>query len=139
MVKGIREERELVQLLWKNGFAVLRAPSSGSSTHMPRPDIIAGDSERGVQFAFEVKTTHSETLYISHESAGQLVEFARVFGCQPIIAIRFKGSGASWIFVEPQILALTPAQNYKITLKEALQRGMDFKSLIKESKQTRLP
>lgn len=138
MVKGIREERELVQLLWKRGFAVIRAPASGASTRMSRPDIIAGNSERGVQFAFEVKTTHDEKLYISRESVSQLIDFSRRFGCQPVLAIKFKGRGMSWLFINPQSLTITPGLNFKITLKEALQRGMDFKTLIKESKQTRL-
>ena len=139
MVKGIREERELVQMLWKSDFAVLRAPSSGSSTSMPRPDVIAGNSEKGVQFAFEVKTTRKSTLYISRESVGQLVDFSCRFGCQPVLAIRFKGSGASWLFVDPRSLMTTADLNFKITLSEALQRGLDFKELIKESEQTRLP
>ena len=138
MVKGIREERELVQLLWKRNFAAIRAPASGAATQMPRPDIIAGSSERGVQFAFEVKTTHDDKLYISRESVSQLIDFSQRFGCQPILAIKFKGKGIPWLFIEPQSLTTTPALNFKITLREALQRGMDFKSLIKESKQTRL-
>lgn len=139
MTRGIQDERDLVRLLWRSGFAVIRSPASGASTQMPRPDIIAGHSGRGVQFAIEVKTTHNEILYIARESVSQLIDFAERFGCQPIVAIKFKGRRVSWLFVESQQLAITPALNFKITLTEALQKGMDFKSLIKESKQTKLP
>ncbi len=138
MAKGIREERELVQQLWKRGFAAIRAPASGAATQMPRPDIIAGSGERGVHLAIEVKTTHSDKLYIPRESVSQLIDFSKRFGCQPILAIKFKGRGAPWLFIEPQSLTTTAALNFKITLNETLQKGMDFKSLVRESKQTRL-
>jgi len=139
MTRGIQDERDLAQLLWKRGFAVVRAPASGASTRMPRPDIVAGHSGRGVQFAIEVKTTHDEKLYISRESVIQLMDFSQRFGCQPILAIKFKGRGRSWLFIRPRQLAITPTMNFKITLTEALRKGMDFKTLIKESEQTRLP
>ena len=138
MTKGIPDERSLVKLLWKSGFAVLRSPASGASTKMPRPDIIAGNSQKKVQFAIEVKTTHQETLYIPQESINQLVEFAQRFGCQPIVALRFKSSLKSWIFLQPEQLMKTPASNYKITLYKAQGIGMDFKTLIREGMQTRL-
>jgi len=138
MTKGIQDERTLVKLLWKKGFAVMRAPASGSSTKMPRPDIIAGNSRKNIQFAIEVKTTHQEVLYMPRESINQLVEFAQCFGCQPIIALRFKNRGKSWIFVQPQQLTITPALNYKVTFFEAQKIGMDFKTLIGEGKQMRL-
>ena len=138
MTKGIQDERSLVKLLWENGFAVVRSPASGSSTKMPRPDIVAGNSLRNVQFAIEVKTTHKETLYISRESISQLVEFAQRFGCKPVVALRFKSHVRSWIFIQPEQLAVTPASNYKITMREAQRTGMDFKTLIREGMQTRL-
>ncbi len=136
-MRGAHDERELVRLLWERGFAVIRAPASGSSTKMPRPDIVAGNSQREVQFAIEAKTTHNN-LYITHESLSQLVEFAQRFGCQPIIALKFKGKGKSWLFVEPQHLTVTSGMNFKITLNEALEKGMDMKTLTKEGKQTKL-
>jgi len=130
MARGIQDERKLVRLLWKRGFAVMRAPASGASTQMPRPDIIAGNSNKGVQFAIEVKTTHNESLYIAHESVNQLLEFAQRFGCQPILAIKFKGRSRSWLFMEPQQLSMTPTANYKITFKDALEKGSKFTSLM---------
>ena len=138
MTRGISDERSLVKLLWNKGFAVMRAPASGSSTKMPRPDIVAGKSAKNLQFAIEVKTTHEEVLYIARESISQLAEFAERFGCQPIVALRFKNRVKSWIFVHPQQLMVTPALNYKITYLEAQRVGMDFKTLIGEGKQLKL-
>ena len=132
MTKGIHDERSLVNRLWKSGFAVIRSPASGSSTKMPRPDIIAGNSLKDVQYAIEVKTTHQKTLYIPNESISQLVEFAQLFGCQPIVALRFKSNVKSWIFIQPEQLVQTPTLNYKITMHEAKRRGIDFKTLIRE-------
>ena len=132
MTRGIPDERRLVRLLWKSGFAVIRSPASGSATRMPRPDIIAGHSGKGLQFAIEVKTTHNKTLYIPHESITQLIDFSHRFGCQPIIAIKFKDRNRSWLFLRPQQLGITPASNFKITLVAALREGMDFKALMKE-------
>ena len=130
MTKGIQDERILVKLFWKNNFAVMRAPSSGSSTKMPRPDIVAGDSHRRMQFAIEVKTTHKEVLYIAKESINQLLEFSKRFGCQPIVALRFKNKIKSWVFIRPEQLMIMPSLNYKVTISEAQRIGMNFKKLI---------
>lgn len=130
MTKGIQDERMLVKLFWRNSFAVMRAPSSGSSTKMPRPDIIAGSSNRKKQFAIEVKTTHKEVLYITSESINQLLDFSHLFGCQPIVALRFKNKIKSWIFMRPEQLMITPSLNYKVTMLEAQRIGIDFKKLL---------
>ncbi len=132
MTKGIAAERNLVKLLWKSGFAVLRPSASGASTKMTRPDIIAGSRVKGLEYAIEVKTTRNDRLYIAHESVDQLIEFSQRFGCQPILALKFKGKGKGWILVNPEQLSVTPSLNYKITLRDALQIGIDFQTLIKE-------
>lgn len=138
LTRGIDAERNLVNILWKKGFAVMRAPASGSATKRPLPDMIAGSKKRSLQLVIEVKTTKSETLYIENDSVHQLVEFAQTFGCEPFIAIKFKGHGKSWLFLRPTQLKTTRGQNYKITLKDALATGIDLKTLIGEGKQTRL-
>jgi len=116
----------------------MRAPSSGSATKRPLPDIIAGSKKRCLQFVIEVKTTHLETLYVESDSIQQLLEFSQTFGCEAYLAIRFKGSSKSWIFIRPNRLQITKGKNYKITLKEALASGFDLKTLIGEGKQMRL-
>jgi holliday junction resolvase Hjr len=138
LTRGIDAERSLVNTLWKNGFAVMRAPSSGSATKRPLPDIIAGSKKRSLQFVIEVKTTHLETLYVESDSIHQLLEFSQTFGCEAYLAIRFKSSSRNWIFIRPSQLQITRGKNYKITLKEALATGFDLKTLIGEGKQMRL-
>jgi Holliday junction resolvase len=134
MTRGIQDERNLVRLLWKRGFAVVRAPASGAATPMPRPDIIAGHSGRGVQFAIEVKTTRKETLYVARKSVRQLIDFSERFGCRPILAIKFKGKRRPWVFMDPQQLDKTPAYNFKTTFTEAVHRGFDIQTLVREEK-----
>ena len=68
----------------------------------------------------------------------QLVEFSQRFGCQPIVALKFKGTRRPWVFLRPNQLKTTPSRNYKITLKEALRGGVDLKSLIGGGEQKRL-
>ena len=133
-MRGIQEERTLVRKLWNTGFAVMRAPASGSSTKMARPDIIAGNKSKGLQFAIEVKTTLKDCLYIREKSIDHLNTFAQRFGCQPILAIKFKRKRRKWIFINPDQLSFTQSLNYKITFRDALRLGIDFKTLIKEGK-----
>lgn len=138
MVRGIEDERSLVRLFYRRGFAVVRTPTSGGSTKMPRPDIIAGSRERGVQLAIEVKTTSRKALYIHRESVDQLVGFADRFGCRPVLALRFKGRRTGWLFVRPGDLTVTRSGNYRITFDEAIMKGMDLRELVGEGRQTRL-
>ena len=53
--KGDRRERELVNRLDEAGFAVMRAPASGSATDRELPDVLAGDG--GTFYAIEAKST----------------------------------------------------------------------------------
>lgn len=138
MSRGIPDERSLARLLWERGFAVMRAPASGASTPMPRPDLVVGRRDRGLQFAIEVKTTRRDVLYIQGASIAQLLEFSQRFGCQPIVALKFKGQKPPWLFIRPYQLVATPRLNYKISFKDALRKGMDLKTLIGEGTQTRL-
>lgn len=109
------------------GFAVVRAPASGSRTRLDRPDIVAG--RRGLHLALEVKSTIKETLYIEHESIAQLVRFAERFGAEPLIAVKFKRRGKGWILLEPQNLTQTK-KGYKVTFREALKVGKRLEALV---------
>lgn len=137
-MRGVQEERELARILMGDGFATMRSPASGSKATYPLPDLVAGSSSRGLHYAFQVKTTKRRRVYIPRESIDQLVEFSQRFGCQPIVALKFKGKRRPWIFLRPSQLKTTPSRNYNITLKEALQRGVDLKTLIGGSEQRRL-
>lgn len=125
--RGFKEERELVNRLEKLGFAVLRAPASGSGTKSDRPDILAG--RKGLYIALEVKTTSRRILYVNSESLDQLVRFSDKFGANPYIAVKFKRSGRGWLLLKPGDLEKS-CKRYKITLEEACRRGIPPELLL---------
>lgn len=98
MGKGSRRERELVNLLWDSGFAVMRAPASGSGRKHPQPDVLASDGKREV--GIEIKSSSSDVVYVSKEEVSKLKEFCEKFGCKPLIGVRFDHMG--WLFVPPE-------------------------------------
>jgi Holliday junction resolvase len=129
-LRGAESERRVADLLRSRGFAVMRAPASGSRTKHPMPDLVAGCARLSKRWAIEVKTSRRKRLYVPHESIEQLQEFARVFGCEPYVAIKFKGSYTNWLFVSPDSLSVTPRGNRSISLKEALRNGSDLDMLL---------
>ena len=137
-MRGAQEERELAKMLMEDGFATMRAPASGSKATYPLPDLVAGNSSTDLHYAFQVKTTKRSGIYIPKESIDQLVVFSQRFGCQPIVALKFKRTRRPWVFLRPNQLKSTPSRNYKITLREALQRGVDLKTLTRGSEQKKL-
>ena len=124
--RGFRDERELVSRLEHLGFAVLRAPASGSGTRSDRPDILAG--RKGFCIALEVKTTSRRVLYIRQESVDQLVRFSERFGAKPYLAVKFKRSGYGWLLLRPDQAERTGG-GYKVTLEDAFRRGMALEAL----------
>jgi Holliday junction resolvase len=125
--RGIAEERALVHRLEDLGFAVLRAPASGSSTKLDRPDIVAGG--HGIHLALEVKTTNKTTLYIQKTSIDQLTRFSERFGATPYLAVKFKHQHRDWTLISPARLAKTKS-GYKLPLKDALKIGSRLDALI---------
>ena len=85
--KGDRRERELVNRLDERGFAVMRAPSSGSATERELPDVLAGDGD--VFYAIEAKSSSGDPIYLDGTEVENLVYFARNFGAKPRIGARF--------------------------------------------------
>ncbi|MHC1586332.1 MAG: Holliday junction resolvase Hjc [Candidatus Hecatellaceae archaeon] len=129
MVRGVREERELVRLLDRLGFAVVRSPASGSRTKLDRPDLLAG--RRGLILALEVKATGKEVLYLKRESVEQLIRFSDRFGAKPYVAVKFKGKGVGWLLVEAGSLERT-GKGFKLSLREALKKGLTPEALVTE-------
>ena len=101
--KGDRRERELVNRLDAAGFAVMRAPASGSSTDRELPDVLAGDGERF--FAIEAKSSAGDPIYLERAEVDALVYFAENFGAHPRIGVRFDEE--RWAFFDPEDLYRT--------------------------------
>lgn len=132
--KGDRRERELVNLLDDAGFAVMRAPASGSATERELPDVLAGNTERF--YAIEAKSSASDSIYIGGEEVEALVYFAQNFGAKPRIGVRFDRE--DWYFFHPSELYVTDGGNYRVKRSTAIAEGTDFNELVGHSKQTRL-
>ncbi|PSQ24624.1 nucleoid-structuring protein H-NS [Halobacteriales archaeon QS_9_67_17] len=132
--KGDRRERELVNLLDERGFAVMRAPASGSATDRELPDVLAGDGDRF--YAIEAKSSAGDPIYLSGEEVEALVYFSRNFGAKPRIAARF--DQMDWYFFHPADLYTTDGGNYRVKQETALSDGTDLAELAGESEKVTL-
>jgi Holliday junction resolvase len=132
--KGERRERELVNLLDEVGFAVMRAPASGSATTRDLPDVLAGDGERF--YAIEAKSSSGNPIYLDAEEVEALRFFASNFGAEPRIGIRFDEQ--DWAFFDPDELYVTEAGNFRVKPETAIARGEDLIELAGMSTQARL-
>ncbi|MFB6218495.1 MAG: Holliday junction resolvase Hjc [Halobacteriaceae archaeon] len=132
--KGDRRERELVNRLDDAGFAVMRAPASGSATDRELPDVLAGDGDRFV--AIEAKSSAGDPIYLDGEEVEALVYFARNFGAKPRVGVRFDRE--DWYFFHPADLHTTDGGNYRVKKETALAEGEDMAELTGESERTGL-
>jgi Holliday junction resolvase len=132
--KGDRRERELVNALDDAGFAVMRAPASGSATERELPDVLAGDGE--TFYAIEAKSSSGDPIYLSGEEVEALVYFARNFGAAPRIGVRFDRE--EWYFFHPADLYQTDGGNYRVKKETAIAEGTDFPEFVGESEKVTL-
>ncbi len=132
--KGDRRERELVNKLDEAGFAVMRAPASGSATERELPDVLAGNSE--VFYSIEAKSSAGDPIYLTGEEVYALVYFSRNFGAKPRIAVRFDRE--DWYFFHPDDLYQTDGGNYRVKKETALAEGVDFDELTGHSEKVTL-
>ncbi len=112
--RGASVERELIKMLEKEGFAVIR--SAGSK----KVDIVAG--KRGRYLCIEVKSTHEDRLYFSKEDYKKLTSFAGLFGGEAVIAVKFIGRG--WRFFYPEDLP-NGGKNYKLDVRDKKYRRFE--------------
>jgi Holliday junction resolvase len=106
--RGASAERELVRILERAGFAVLR--SAGSH----RVDLVAGDGRN--YLCIEVKSTRSKRLYLASEDVEKLVSFAERFGGRAVLAVKFINVG--WRFYLPGELRKS-GKNYRVEVGDA--------------------
>jgi len=125
--KGSAAERELIHLLHGAEWGIIRSAGSGS-TPLPSTDIIAGNGKRFL--AIECKSLRYTTKYFYPEEVGQLVFFAKRFGAEPWLGIRFDRIG--WFFVKPGDLERSKNGNLNISLEKARVKGLTFEKLIEK-------
>ena len=132
--KGDRRERELVNKLDEAGFAVMRAPASGSATDRELPDVLAGDDGRF--YAIEAKSSSGRPIYLDGEEVEALIYFAQNFGANARIGVRFDRE--DWYFFHPGDLYVTDGGNYRVKKETALAEETDFDELVGHSEKTTL-
>ncbi|WP_299335062.1 Holliday junction resolvase Hjc [Haloplanus sp.] len=132
--KGDRRERELVNELDAAGFAVMRAPASGSATDRDLPDVLAGNGK--TFYAIEAKSSAGDPIYLTGEEVESLIYFARNFGANARIAVRFDRE--DWYFFHPGDCYTTDGGNYRVKKETALAEGTDFDELVGHSTQASL-
>ncbi|WP_434531370.1 Holliday junction resolvase Hjc [Haloarcula sp. NS06] len=132
--KGDRRERELVNALDEAGFAVMRAPASGSATERELPDVLSGDGE--TFYAIEAKSSAGDPIYLTGEEVEALLFFARNFGAKPRIGVRFDRE--DWYFFHPADLYTTDGGNYRVKKEKALSDGIDFDEFVGNSEKVTL-
>ena len=134
--KGAAAEREFLNVLADEGWGVLRAPASGSGTTRSLPDVLAGRD--GELFAFELKSSSDEAIYLDGEEIEELEAFCRIFGGRPRVAVRFNeehgdptyGEDIPGIYVfQPSALYQTEGGNYRVRKEAALLRGTLYTEL----------
>jgi len=122
--KGANAERELLHMLSKEGFAVVRVAGSGMIAETSA-DLIAGNAFK--MFAIECKTCKDKKRYLEKQQISDLKEFARKFGFPPIIAVKFNRQG--WWFIDPEKLEDT-GKSLAISLEDIKQKGISFEELL---------
>ncbi len=126
--RAFARERDLVRLLWKRGFACMRAPASGSKVKRTvYPDIVA--IWRGKVLVFEVKTSEQKrTIYVPREQVNKIIEFAKRAGGQAFIAVKIVGQGEPWKFIPVEKLEHTSGGNYKVSI-DLLKKALTIRDL----------
>ncbi|MBS1267089.1 MAG: Holliday junction resolvase Hjc [Candidatus Woesearchaeota archaeon] len=122
--KGTNAERELIHMFWNNNWAAIRVAGSGSSRY-PCPDVLAGDGIRTL--AIECKSIKGSRKYIPLDEINNLMEFAKKFGAEPWIGVRF--DNVDWFFLSKEDMIKTE-KSLKFSLKNAKRLGLLFEELI---------
>ena len=127
--RGYRAERELVLMLWRLGFAVMRAPASGARIkRADYPDVVA--IKNGKVAVFEVKSRKSlGTIYLNKEQLRKLREFSERAGGRAYVAVRIPHK--SWKFISLQELKKTDSGNYRLD-KEVIESAGGVSTVLRD-------
>jgi Holliday junction resolvase len=124
--KGANAERELINKLFKKGFAVGRIAGSGTSP-LPSPDIIAMKGGRAI--AIECKAWDQTYLSIAREQMNELETWGKVSGSDIFVAWKLPRKG--WFFLSPQQFNENK-KYYVISQKTAMKEGISLEIVTGE-------
>ncbi|MBS3133449.1 Holliday junction resolvase [Candidatus Woesearchaeota archaeon] len=122
--KGINAERELIHAFWEKGWASIRVAGSGSSRY-PSPDVLAGNGRRRI--AIECKASGNIVKYLTAKEVSELQMFAKIFGAEPWIGMRF--DDMKWHFLSPEDLNKS-GSSFSASIQLVKKKGLIFDELI---------
>lgn len=123
--KGTDAERQIIHMLWKEGYAAIRTAGSGSCKY-PVPDIIASNAIRRI--AIECKITKDTSKHFLKEEIDDLEEFCKIFGSEGYVAIKFPK--IDWVFFVLEDLKITKGENFSISIEDSSTKGLTFEQLL---------
>jgi Holliday junction resolvase len=126
--RGFHYERELAKLLYRAGFAVIRAPASGSrAKRVFYPDIVAIYKKNILVFEVKARSEPCD-IYIEKEKVERLRDFAERAGGEAYIAVKIISLG-EWRVVPLDKLWETEEGNYRVS-KFTLERSIELEELL---------
>jgi len=123
--RGSDAERELLHLLSQKGFSVARVAGSGMISETAC-DLFAGNGKK--KYAVEVKISSNSKKYLKKEQISELTKFAKNFGLNPVVAIKFLRKG--WWFIHPDKLDKTE-KGLVISFDDIRKRGKSFEKFVR--------
>jgi len=121
--KGARAERELIDILSRAGFSVVRAAGSGVAGACP--DLLA--FRHGAAYAFECKSWAAGSLAIRKDKYAELQRWADNSGITTMIAWKVPRKG--WLLLHLAELSEQTA-NWTVTLEHAFAIGRGLGELL---------
>jgi Holliday junction resolvase len=130
--RGFHYERELVKLLYREGFAVIRAPASGSrAKRLFYPDIVAIYKKNILVFEVKARSEPCD-IYIDKYKVERLRDFAERSGGEAYVAVKVTSTG-EWRVVPISQLWITKEGNYRVS-KFTLERSSKLEELLERAK-----
>ncbi|MQL55158.1 Holliday junction resolvase Hjc [Acidianus ambivalens] len=124
--KGTSVEHYILSSLRDKGFAVVRAPASGSKRKDPIPDIIA--MKNGVILLIEVKSRKEKNkVYVPRSQAEGIINFAKKSGGELFLAVKFP---KFLKFIPFSKLRITESGNY-VADEEVIEEGLSLEDLVR--------
>jgi len=130
--KGANAERELIQMLYKKGFSVVRVAGSGA-TSLPCPDCVALSKKK--KMAFECKAWSGNYLHLPVSQMDELAQWSNTAGIDFFVAWKIPREG--WVFLGKNAFHKSD-KNYSINKKGAKKHGLVFSVLVDEQKRLRV-
>ena len=130
--RGFHYERELARMLYREGFAVIRAPASGSrAKRLFYPDIVAIYKRNILVLEVKARSEISD-IYIDKYKVERLRDFAERSGGEAYVAVKITSLG-EWRAVPLRDLWTTREGNYRVS-KFILEKSARLEDVVERVK-----